>query len=444
MRRLLMLFVPILLLFAGCSGDQIEIDYTEDESSSLSDPGLAWSESSCKASLGVSNTFPTLSNENGLSVSYSSSLESVATIDDSGSVTLVGEGSTVISASSEETDVYEAGSVSYTLVVSKSESGLSWSAEDASVVIGSEYSLPELSNPNSLTVSYASSDEEVATIDDSGSVTIISDGSTTITASAEETDYFEAGSVSYTLTVTKSSDGISWSTSSCTVTIGASDNTYPTLNNPGSQTVSYSSSNTSVATISSDGSITLVTAGATTITAVSEENDNYESATASYTLTVQAEGSNLKSAGLAWPATEYSVTIGSSFTSPSLTNPYGLTVTYASSDTGVATVDSNGSVTIVAAGTTTITATSEATDTYSAGSAHYTLTVSKASAGLSWSSSAYTATLKSSNSYPTLSNENGLSVSYTSSDTSVATIDSSSGEISLVASGSTTITASYS
>jgi len=59
-----------------------------------------------------------------------------------------------------------------------------------------------------------------------------------------------------------------------------------------------------------------------------------------------------------------------------LTNPNGLTVSYASGNTDVATVDAeSGEVTIVAAGTTTITATSAATDDYNAGEAIYTLTV---------------------------------------------------------------------
>ena len=79
------------------------------------------------------------------------------------------------------------------------------------------------------------------------------------------------------------------------------------------------------------------------------------------------------------PATA-TATMGESFTEPTLTtDPSGLTVTYSSSDTGVATVDANtGAVTLVAAGTTTITATFAGNDSYNEGSASYTLTVSAA------------------------------------------------------------------
>jgi len=80
------------------------------------------------------------------------------------------------------------------------------------------------------------------------------------------------------------------------------------------------------------------------------------------------------------PATA-TATMGESFTEPTLTtSPSGLTVTYSSSDTSVATVDSStGAVTLVAAGTTTITATFAGNDTYNSGTASYTLTVSAAS-----------------------------------------------------------------
>ena len=453
MKRAYYLLLTLAVAMVGCTRAEIPYDSTvEDPDSgggetSLTDPGLAWSASSYEASLGGTNTYPTLTNSYGVTVTYASSDTSVATIDSSsGSITLVAEGTAVITASSEETSIYEEDSAYYTLTVVKSASGLSWSAESASVVIGSDYTLPTLTNPNNLTITYSSSDEGVATISESGTVTLIADGSTTITATSAETDNFESGSVSYVLNVTKATDGISWSVSTATVTIGASNNTYPVLNNPGEQTVSYSSSNTGVATISSDGTVTLVAEGTTTITATSEAKStdtvDYTASSVSYTLTVQAEGSNLINPGLGWPTTAYTATMGSSFTSPTLTNPYNLSITYTSSDTSVATVASDGTVTLVAAGTTTITATSAATDTYSAGSAYYTLTVSLADAGISWSGSYYTATYGSSNSFPTFTNSNNLSVTFTSSDTSVATVDSD-GNPTLVAAGTTYISAYY-
>lgn len=82
--------------------------------------GLAWSEETCTAKYGAdNNVYPTLSNPNNLAVTYKSSDEAVATINASGVITLVDEGTTTITASSEETPQFKAGSASYTLIVER-------------------------------------------------------------------------------------------------------------------------------------------------------------------------------------------------------------------------------------------------------------------------------------------------------------------------------------
>ncbi len=84
---------------------------------------------------------------------------------------------------------------------------------------------------------------------------------------------------------------------------------------------------------------------------------------------------NRPEAGLAYSTTSYSINIGDSFQTPTLTNPYSVPVTYSSSNTSVASVAADGSVTILAAGTTTITASFEGNTAYRASSASYTITV---------------------------------------------------------------------
>lgn len=60
-----------------------------------------------------------------------------------------------------------------------------------------------------------------------------------------------------------------------------------------------------------------------------------------------------------------------------LRNPHGVNVTFASSNTDVATVDQQGDVTVVGAGETTITATFEGNREYLAASASYKLVVNE-------------------------------------------------------------------
>lgn len=85
---------------------------------------------------------------------------------------------------------------------------LSWSADNATAVIGDDsFVKPELTcttddgSDVSDMIIYSSSDPTVASIDDKGELTILAEGSTTITASIEETDKIVGASASYILTV---------------------------------------------------------------------------------------------------------------------------------------------------------------------------------------------------------------------------------------------------
>ena len=81
--------------------------------------------------------------------------------------------------------------------------------------------------------------------------------------------------------------------------------------------------------------------------------------------------------GLAFEGdSEYAATLGEDFSGPTLDNPNALAVTWSSSDETVATVDSEGNVTLVGAGTATITVSFAGNDEYEAGEATYTITVS--------------------------------------------------------------------
>ena len=101
----------------------------------------------------------------------------------------------------------------------------------------------------------------------------------------------------------------------------------------------------------------------------------YENVTAD--LTFVAQWAEKEEAGLEYATSAYEVIQNGSFAKPTLTNPHDLAVTYSSSNESVATVDAEGNVTLKAdaIGSTIITATSEATDTYKAGEASYTLNV---------------------------------------------------------------------
>lgn len=92
---------------------------------------------------------------------------------------------------------------------------------------------------------------------------------------------------------------------------------------------------------------------------------------------VSIEQSTKADPELSYSPDSYTISLGETFTAPTLTNPHNLPVTYSSDKDYVAAVDAaTGAITLgTAAGTVTITATFAGDDEYVPGQASYTLTV---------------------------------------------------------------------
>ena len=96
--------------------------------------------------------------------------------------------------------------ISRTSSSSQVAAGISFSDTSAEADLAdlSSFTAPTFSNPNNLTVTFTSSNEEVATVSADGSVTILAEGTTKIIATSEETEQYLAGEASYTLRVINS------------------------------------------------------------------------------------------------------------------------------------------------------------------------------------------------------------------------------------------------
>lgn len=81
--------------------------------------------------------------------------------------------------------------------------GISYARKQYDITLGEEVEFVTLSNPNNLPVTYASSNTEVATIDAEGNVTVVGVGTTTISATTEKTDKYDAGYACYVINVTE-------------------------------------------------------------------------------------------------------------------------------------------------------------------------------------------------------------------------------------------------
>ena len=296
------------------------------------------------------------------------------------------------------------------------------------------------------TITYSSSDTEVATINQKGLVTLVAGGTTVIKAEVAETETFDAASVEYTLTVidpatakifTKISsideltDGkyvIAYKNTMAMVnqadgsriaatTINVSDD--DAIFNPDASIVWDITTTTNGVSISNNG--TYVAGENSNDASLSDfedkvcewnfsiENDKFRAKNNRYTdrflqynstskwfacYTGSQQNLTLYKLEVNDGKQDVKVTFNEVSGNKDLFFAEGLTynsaatatpekpITYSSSDQEVATISAEGLVTIVGPGTTIIKATTEADDTYREGVAQYTLTVRASSASL--------------------------------------------------------------
>jgi trimeric autotransporter adhesin len=374
----------------------------------------------------------------GRTVTWGSSNTSVATVNGSGLVTGVSAGTATITATSEgingtaditvtaiPVDSVEATLADSTIAVGQTSQGAAITRAAGGAVLTGR------------TITWASSNTSVATVNSSGLVTALDAGTVTITATSEG----KSDGVSLTITVVPvasvnvtlnpTSIQVGATSTGSAVTRDASNNVLT------GRTVTWGSSNTSVATVNGSGLVTGVSAGTATITATSEGING----TADITVTaipVDSVEATLADSSIAVAETVQAAAITRAAGGAVLT---GRTITWASSNTSIATVNSSGLVTALDAGTVTITATSEGkSDDVSlvivaAVGASVAVTLEPTTIQVGETSTGTAVTREAGKSMPT-----GRAVKWTSGDTAVATV-TSNGVVTGVSSGSATITA---
>ena len=291
-------------------------------------------------------------------VTWTSSNEAVATIKD-GVVTAVSLGTATITAQAGEKTATCEITVEATPVT-----GITLNQTSVSLKVNERVTLTATVAPDDATdktVSWTSSNDDIASVDD-GVVTALKLGTATITAKAgDKTATCEITVEATPVTsITLDRTSVSLRTNE-TVTLTATVNPDDATD----KTVTWSSSNSYVATVK-DGVVTAVSPGTATITAKAGDQ------TASCVITVEAT----QVTGISLNKTSVSLKVNETVTLTATVTPADATdktVTWSSSNTGVATVK-NGVVTAVKAGTATITA--------KAGTKSATCTVTVTSSGV--------------------------------------------------------------
>lgn len=278
---------------------------------------------------------------------WTSSNESVATVDDSGNVTAVSEGVATITAT-----IGTDKSASCTATVSKAEvllDSISLNKSEEELVVGQTDTLNIKYNPENVTeevsVSWSSSNEEVATVDN-GIVTALKAGTTTITANANG----KLASCVYTVKDIEL-ESIALSDVSAVIEKGTTKDLsviYNPENTTVDKTVTWTTTDDTIASVDGNGVVTAKANGTATITATV----NGKTATCDVIVKTTLESIALSDSTL-------TLVKGDSKTITATINPTDATVTgsmtWTSSDESVAIV-SNGEITAINPGNAIITA----------------------------------------------------------------------------------------
>ena len=274
------------------------------------------------------------------SITWSSSDNAVATVDSTGRIKGVKEGTAVITAkaSSGVTDTVN--------VTVKKSPTISIDKESETICVGCSTTVTATVTDSTEKPSWKSSDTSVATVDQTGKVVGKKEGRANITASLSN-----GASVTFRVIVKGSEPtGLKLDKTSLTVNVGDAQKITATItpSNATDKSITWKSSNTSVATVV-NGLVTGIKSGTATITA---KTSNGIEATCTVTVRqVYPDNISIQSS--------LSLEVGATHKLTVTYSPSSIldkTVTWSSNASTVATVSSDGTVTAKSAGTARITA----------------------------------------------------------------------------------------
>lgn len=200
-----------------------------------------------------------------LKLSYSSSDPSVVMVDEHGNLVAVSAGTAEVALSSENGKIYDSGVI--TVVVTPT--GISM-PDSVTLSMGTNINasveatvVPE--DATDVVVEYVSSDEAVATVDDTGYITAVAAGEADITATIADAGLAATCHV----TVTPAIESMDMSKESLTMKPGATNTLSVTVSpeNADISGMTWTSSDEAVVTVDQDGNVTAVADGTATITA---------------------------------------------------------------------------------------------------------------------------------------------------------------------------------
>ena len=376
-------------------------------------------------------------------ITFTSSDESVVTVDEEGNIVAVGEGEAEITLSFDGDERYEAAEDAVaTVTVSKIDTSITINSEKSlELFVGDGVSVVAELNPvEAGNVTFTSSDESVVTVGDDGSVVAVGEGEATITLSYDGNyKYNAADDVTVTVSVSKIDTNISVDEDSLDLFVGDEDSIAAELNPADAGNVTFVSSDESVVTVGDDGSVVAVGEGEANITVSFDGDDKYVASEAIVTVTVSKIDTSISVVD-----DELELNVHDEDSIAAELNPADAgNVTFVSSDESVVTVGDDGSVVAVGEGEANITVSFDGDDRYVASEAVITVTVSKIDTIISVRDNSLDMIVGDEDIIiADFDPEEAGNLTFTSSDESVVTVDGE-GNIEAINEGEAIITVSF-
>lgn len=147
----------------------------------------------------------------------------------------------------------------------------------------------EVSHKGNGKLSYASSNEDVATVDDQGNVTIHNAGTTKLKVTLGVDHNYDSDSKEVTLTVHKINHELTVDQKNVEKIYGDEAFTIHAQSKDNESAIEYASSDEKVATVDSEGNVVIKGAGKVNITVIQKESKNYKKVSKEINLTVKAK-----------------------------------------------------------------------------------------------------------------------------------------------------------
>ena len=385
----------------------------------------------------------------------------VASIDSTtGILTILKAGDVTVKATRAADDKYNEVTAEYTLTINKADqTNFAFENQNPEAITydpkNNTFSNKASSDQGADNVTYTiTSGKDVASIDDSnGTLTINKAGTVTVKAVRAGDDcYNDSDEISYTLKINRAGQtGFAFEKQNpATITYKPGltfENAATGGQNAGNVTYTITSGKDVASIDDSNGTLTINKAGTVTVKATRAADDKYKEATAEYTLTInKADQTHFAFEKPNPEARTYKP--GLTFENKASSDQGADNVTYTiTSDNGVASIDIYGTLTILKAGDVTVKATRAADDKYNEVTAEYTLTINKADqtnfAFENQNPEAITYDPKNNTFSNKASSDQGAdNVTYTiTSDNDVASIDSTTGTLTILKAGTVTVKA---